>query len=127
MIRAQILETGGLLTLIMTGHAGYDETGRDIVCAAASMLADALAGTMQILDPRTIRQADAGHMRVQSPAGDAARCLYFHTAVGLYQLAAAYPAHVAVLACEMTPPKTSETERSTQEHDHIGQTEPAPV
>lgn len=35
------------IRLEVTGHAGYAEAGKDIVCAAISMLTDALAGTLE--------------------------------------------------------------------------------
>lgn len=40
------------MQLMMWGHAGYAEPGKDIVCAGASMLFDALAGTLREAEER---------------------------------------------------------------------------
>ena len=56
MIRAEMYWQR--LTLEISGHAGYDEIGKDIVCAGASMLADALAGVLQEAQERGRVKAD---------------------------------------------------------------------
>lgn len=38
MIMVALGENENQFTLVMSGHAGYDEPGRDIVCSAASIL-----------------------------------------------------------------------------------------
>lgn len=40
------------MELMMWGHAGYAQAGKDIVCAGASMLFDALVGTLRDAEER---------------------------------------------------------------------------
>lgn len=43
MILVKITEEGNALALSLEGHAGYDVSGKDIVCASASILAYTVA------------------------------------------------------------------------------------
>ena len=49
MVRAEFFtnKESGSITLKLTGHAGQDEHGKDIVCAAASILAYTVAQALQ--------------------------------------------------------------------------------
>ena len=48
MIRISITKTAGEITsLVCRGHAGYAEEGRDIVCAAVSVLAFTCANALE--------------------------------------------------------------------------------
>lgn len=50
MINATFTESGKKLSLRVEGHAGYEEHGKDIVCASASILANILAVTILEFD-----------------------------------------------------------------------------
>ena len=43
MIKVNFSKKGDRLTCEVTGHAGFDDIGKDLVCASASMLAYTLA------------------------------------------------------------------------------------
>jgi uncharacterized protein YsxB (DUF464 family) len=51
MVRAEFFtnKESGSITLKLSGHAGQAEHGKDIVCAAASILAYTVAQTLQFL------------------------------------------------------------------------------
>ena len=51
---------GRAYRLVVAGHAGYGEKGRDIVCAAESMLVQALAGTLAGLSPALLYDYTVG-------------------------------------------------------------------
>ena len=46
MIEITYRKTGGVTSLTAKGHAGYDDTGRDIVCAAVSALTQSIAAAL---------------------------------------------------------------------------------
>lgn len=83
--------------VVMRGHAGYADSGPDLVCCAASVLAYTLVGALKNL---------AGGAQCRMEPGDA--CITFaKTAkadllveaflIGLLQLQAQYPDHVTVV------------------------------
>lgn len=99
MIRAKIVMSRNRLKLEMTGHAGYAEAGRDIVCAAASSLVSTL---MLALNAQLSRQSDiyfddprAGPMVLDCGPDaedmEAARLIYRTIGCGLEALAYRYP------------------------------------
>ena len=47
MITVIFTEKGRKLSLLVEGHAGYAEPGKDIVCASASILANTLASLVE--------------------------------------------------------------------------------
>ena len=51
MVKAEFFtnKESGSITLKLTGHAGAEEKGKDIVCAACSILAYTVAQTLQFL------------------------------------------------------------------------------
>lgn len=51
MVKAEFFtnKESGSITLKLTGHAGADEKGKDIVCAGASILAYTVAQTLQFM------------------------------------------------------------------------------
>lgn len=51
MVNAEFFtnKESGSITLRLTGHAGADEKGKDIVCAGASILAYTVAQTLQFM------------------------------------------------------------------------------
>ena len=90
MIRASC----GGAHLTVRGHAGYGEYGKDIVCAAASALVYALAGSLEETGQAARICIRRGFAEVEG-AGD---CGAAFTLVrcGLAQLARQYPACVQV-------------------------------
>lgn len=91
------------LALEITGHAGYADVGRDIVCAGVSSLAMTLAAHMA-------QHADAGdidmlcvddgqlvlHMETASPRAEEYRALYRFCIGGLALLASQYPEYISI-------------------------------
>ena len=50
MIRVTFAHENGTVILKVEGHAGQDDSGHDIVCSAASILAYTLAQTMRYIE-----------------------------------------------------------------------------
>ena len=96
MLRTSFHEVGGELLLFMTGHADYAAHGQDIVCAAASIMATALDNSLLLLEAEKQSEAGPGKTILRCRATEQTRTLFTMAAVGLCQLAAAYPAHVTV-------------------------------
>jgi uncharacterized protein YsxB (DUF464 family) len=97
---------GEQLRLIVSGHAGYGEKGRDIVCAAESMLVQALACSLagmdraQLYDFTVEGVAGSGCVGISALA-DAAhaervRGMFAMTVTGFGLLAQHYPEYVRV-------------------------------
>lgn len=62
MIVVNITQTG----LTVDGHAGYAETGKDIICAAVSALAQGLIHSLDALtDDRIFYQIKGGHIDIE--------------------------------------------------------------
>lgn len=82
--------------LTVRGHAAYAPRGQDIVCAAASALLYALAGSLQQSggDVPDVSVAP-GFVKITGGPEDTAS--FALTVGGLRQLAMRYPAHVAVM------------------------------
>lgn len=101
----------GALTL--TGHAGYAPHGSDIVCAAASMLAMALAQALEELPGSGVQtEAGAGRMQIRlAPERRARRdcaVLLAGALAGFRLLARQVPEHVRVEggdALDILPPR----------------------
>ena len=53
MIRAKYVRDGEYHSLTISGHAGYDEMGRDIVCAAVSATVYNLLGYLEYHEVET--------------------------------------------------------------------------
>ena len=90
------------LRLEVGGHAQYAEMGKDIVCAGASMLTDALSGVLQDAEARgrtTVqrKETEKGIMIQADPSMGALNEIkaYFRMCVkGLKMLHEQYPNHV---------------------------------
>ena len=80
----------GRWELSIIGHAGYDDSGRDIVCAAASALTYALA---EYCDTEYERLA-AGDTKLVITKTERNRHALETACTGYRQLAEAYPDHV---------------------------------
>lgn len=82
----------------ISGHTGFDEAGRDIVCAALSFLSITCANALESVAGcrPEIRQAEALlEVRVDSPKGQAATILKVFEQ-GIRDLKQAYPDHIDV-------------------------------
>ena len=94
MIRVNYSRTGDNHKLSVRGHAGYDDSGKDIVCAGVSAISCALLGVLNhagcdISESRT----DSGEMTVKCKGGSMA---FDMAMVGYLQIAKQYPAHITV-------------------------------
>lgn len=95
-----------MLCLTVEGHAGYAPRGQDIVCAAESVLVQALAGALTRLDKNflydftvdgTPGSGTAGITAVPTPRGwDRVRGMFETTMMGYCLLEKAFPEHVSV-------------------------------
>ena len=104
MLKVTLTETSQKLSLRLEGHAGYAETGKDIVCASASILATALAEEVKAYrqiyafraDP--IIRLDSGDAEITcypSAYGPQIRYAYNFARRGFELLAYSYPCHVS--------------------------------
>lgn len=91
------------LELMMWGHAGYAEQGKDIVCAGASALFDALTGTLKEAEERgrttaTLRERGENTVIITADPSmnnvNEIKAYYRMAATGLRQLAEQYPENV---------------------------------
>jgi len=82
----------GELTLSMNGHAGFAKLGDDIVCAAASMLGQALLYALEgVENIRLDSVVRSGHMWLRVTDTKQTRAMLSVAEAGLKQLAAEYP------------------------------------
>ena len=92
------------LRLEAEGHAGYAEPGKDIVCAAISMLTDALAGTLEEAEARgrcecKAKEKDGSVLIWANPTMGSVTEIkaYFRMAVtGFRMLQEQYPGHITI-------------------------------
>lgn len=93
--RFAYIRRDGRCVLHADGHADFCP-GRDIVCAGASALVCALAGTLDALGAQGVqRTLCAGHAAIAADDRADVRAAFTVAVTGLRQLAAAYPGHVA--------------------------------
>lgn len=101
MIRARMKLTDTQCELLVEGHADFDQHGRDIVCAAVSVLVAALADHVEDeagCGAQVWAEIRSGYARVR--AGGNRREAYRLVYRGLSRLSDTYPTHVAVAALE---------------------------
>lgn len=94
-----------MLCLTVEGHAGYAPKGQDIVCAAVSVLVQALAGALSRLDENrlfdfavdgTANSGSAGITAVPTSRGwDRVYGMFQMALTGFYLLGKAYPDYVS--------------------------------
>lgn len=92
----EITEKPGKITI--SGHAGYAERGKDIVCAAVSALAQTLARSldMQTHDVVETEQRE-GYIAIKyMNLSDAGKNLVDSFFVGMEMIAHEYPEHVTI-------------------------------
>ena len=101
MIRANYTVEDNSHTLTVHGHANYDEYGRDIVCAGASALVQALIGWIENhpydVEADCISLDETNGEVIISCRGESDTAAAFNlVAIGLEQLSYSYPDHVHI-------------------------------
>lgn len=85
--------------LYIYGHAGYDDVGKDIVCAAVSSLGWALIGYLENSANDTSDYAhltDSGRLAISARSSPEVDAAFRMTLIGLMQIAKKYPNNVRV-------------------------------
>lgn len=101
MIRAKYIIEDNEHTLTVHGHANYGEYGKDIVCAGASALIQALIGWIENnpydVETECISLDEANGEVIVSCTGEKdTAAVFYMTAIGLEQLSYSYPDHVNI-------------------------------
>ena len=92
MIEIEVTKTNGGITAAFSGHAGYEQVGKDIVCAGVSALFYALLlGAGRIVPDSLTVQGKTVIVRNITPEIKGALTAVFE---GLSAIAEQYPAHV---------------------------------
>jgi uncharacterized protein YsxB (DUF464 family) len=91
-----------LSSFFASGHAGWDEDGQDVVCAAVSaILQSALLGLGEVAKVDVSSEREKGRLQMRWPPSardDAAtRAIVETAALSVEYIARQYPAHVAVI------------------------------
>ena len=96
MIKVRFSDTDALC-LRISGHAGYAESGKDIICAGVSSIAYALLGYLAKIDETLEFKIEEGYMCIISSSCDQRVEATFDMAfLGLRQLEHEYPEHISV-------------------------------
>lgn len=82
----------GQLSLAIEGHAGYDQEGKDIVCAGISAIAYTLIGWLDHNGGHY--EVESGYVYAASPRTKEMEIAFDVTALGLEQIAHKYPQYV---------------------------------
>lgn len=99
MVKAKYTVEENTHTLVVLGHAGYDEYGKDIVCAGVSAIVEALIGWCEenyetvnciSIDPT------GGEVIISCEGGDELAAVFYMASIGLEQIAYSYPDHVQI-------------------------------
>ena len=105
MTKVRITWWGGDLTADIAGHAGYGPPGQDIVCAAVSMLAQALAASLERAQEKGLLvacccQVEEGDVHIRARAAPSGlpviRGMTEVIRTGYRLLAEQYPGYVTV-------------------------------
>ena len=96
MIRVNYSVDGARHRLSVRGHAGYDDSGRDIVCAGVSSLSLALFAYLP--EVSVIREAcySSGEVLIDCTGGTAARAAFDMAMTGYTNLSIQYPQCVEI-------------------------------
>ena len=99
MIKARYTTDGNTHNISVKGHANYADKGRDIVCAGASAVVQALIGWIENnpceVDYVNIDE-NKGEVLVQCYGGEDVKAVFYMTAIGLEQIANSFPDHVQI-------------------------------
>lgn len=87
--------------LSVDGHAGCGEYGKDIVCAAVSVLVQNLIGSVKALtEDRISARMEPGHVNIEyGDLSEQGRLLIDSFFLGICSLADNYPEHVKIIGC----------------------------
>lgn len=99
MVRAKYTVEEDTHTLVLLGHANYDEYGKDIVCAGVSALVQALIGWIEENYYKTVCisvDPKEGEVLICCEGGAELAAVFQMTAIGLEQMADCYPDHVQI-------------------------------
>lgn len=99
MVRANYTVDGSTHTLTVVGHAGYDEYGRDIVCAGVSSLVQALMCWIESNSycVECISTDDkSGEVIISCNGGEEVSAVFYMTALGIEQIAESYSDYVQI-------------------------------
>ena len=112
MIHIKFYKSDDLIHMDMQGHAGTAEKGKDLVCAAATMLVYTLAQAVQFLyeqgrlEEKPKIQIEDGYAFVSaSPNGDSLAetlMVFWVSQVGAYVLEHNYPQAVCLMPMEVS-------------------------
>ncbi|GAE87074.1 ribosomal-processing cysteine protease Prp [Acetivibrio straminisolvens] len=109
MIRVEVIRDSNrfIRELRVTGHAGYERRGKDIVCAAVSVLAYTAAGALEELAGIKGYTERDGYMRCAVPKDipeekkETVRTILETVVLGLKQVELGYGKYVSVLDKEV--------------------------
>ncbi len=99
MVKANYTIDENTRSLTVSGHANYDEYGRDIVCAGISALVQALIGWLEENHYRasfaSVDQKE-GELVISADGGEDIAAIFNMASIGLMQIADSYPDHVQI-------------------------------
>lgn len=94
---------GGYSSIEISGHAGYDEYGKDIVCAAISALAQTMAlGLEKVVGIKVKIKKKDGYFLLKVPKGlsaekaDKANIVIETFILGIEDISESYPSNIQV-------------------------------
>lgn len=99
MISAKYTIDGDKHTLVVLGHANYAEYGKDIVCAGASALVQALIGWIDDSDCNVeciSRDSINNEFIISCRGNEAVEAAFTMAFIGLEQIADSYPNHLQI-------------------------------
>lgn len=94
MTRANYLTDGITHSLIVVGHAGYNNDGRDVVCAGVSAVTYALLGWLANHEKETTylyKFVESGSVTIICEGNEAVKTAFDVAVIGLMQIAEQYP------------------------------------
>ena len=111
MIRVRYRRNEFAHSLLVVGHAGYSDEGKDIVCSGVSAVVYALLGFLHNSPDREDRltaSVDSGETMIFWRGTGADITAAFHMAlIGLAQIAQKYPDNVSMEATEPSSRRTA--------------------
>lgn len=96
MTTIRIRETAERVFIHMKGHAGYDSTGRDIVCASCSVLIQSLVNALQVMHVACSWKQEPGEVVLTFAKEGKWQGAYTMARVGYEMLATSYPNNVKI-------------------------------
>ena len=96
MIRVNYCQEGDHHRLAVSGHAGYDDSGRDIVCAGVSSLSLALFAYLPAVAVIREAQYSSGELLIDCTGGIATMAAFDMAMTGYMNLANNFPQCVDV-------------------------------